>query len=222
VLFYFNHKEGFKSDYSDYTTIDRIKNSTGNHQYCIAGNITCPTGNLTTIEDAYSGGITYDASCSDGTPTDCSGNFAKQLSGASLTNWTTSTSIGLNFPFSENGFTIPYSYVPVEISGNYIYFYDADGKLLDNMDKCDMLPTKYDADQCDAALTKKTTVTPEKDTYVYKGQKCIADYGTSTGDSLCCGQKGVLQKYASDYVCPKSKPTCSDFVCGKSFGSCSK
>uniref|UniRef100_A0A6C0D1F8 Uncharacterized protein n=1 Tax=viral metagenome TaxID=1070528 RepID=A0A6C0D1F8_9ZZZZ len=214
-LFYFN-KEGFKSDYSDFTSIDRIKTNDGKYQYCVAGQVTCSSGNRTTISDDYNGGITYDASCSDGSTTDCSGNFVQHLTGASLQNWTTPTSTGLNFPFSTHGFTIPYSYIPIDISGIYIDFYDADGKLLDNMHKCDMLPTQYDADQCHAALTPKTDTPKSKTT---KG-KCIADYGTNVGDSLCCGQKGVLQKYASDYVCPKSTPTCSNFVCGQSYGTC--
>lgn len=212
-LFYFN-KEGFKSDYSDFTTIDRIKRNDGKYQYCVAGEVTCSTGNRTTILDGYNGGITYDASCSDGSNIDCSGNFAQKMTGSSLQNWTSPTALGLNFPFSTHGFTIPYSYVPIDISGIYIDFYDESGNLLDNMHKCDMLPTQYHADQCHEALKPKTETTKTT-----KG-KCIANYGTGVGDSLCCGQKGVLQKYASDYVCPKSAPTCSNFVCGESYGTC--
>ena len=215
-LFYFN-KEGFSSDYSDFTTIDRIKRNDGLYQYCVAGEVTCSSGNRTTISDGYNGGITYDASCSDGSTTDCSGNFVQHLSESSLQNWTTPTALGLNFPFSTHGFTIPYSYIPIDISGIYIDFYDETGNLIDNMHKCDMLPTQYHADQCHAALAPKPTTSTTKTTT--KG-KCIADYGTGVGDSLCCGQKGVLQKYASDYVCPKSTPTCSNFVCGQSYGTC--
>ena len=212
-LFYFN-KEGFASDYSDFTTIDRIKRNDGQYQYCVAGQVTCSSGNRTTISDGYNGGITYDASCSDGTTTVCSGNFAQHLSEASLENWTTPTSTGLNFPFSTNGFTIPYSYVSVDISGSYIDFYDQSGNVLDNMHKCDILPTQQHADNCHASLRSNTTTTTTT-----KG-KCIADYGTGVGESLCCGQKGVLQKYASEYVCPKSTPTCSNFVCGQTYGTC--
>jgi hypothetical protein len=51
--------------------------------------------------------------------------------------------------------------------------------------------------------------------------KCIANYGTNIGDPLCCGQKGILQYFASKYVCPASKPTCSNYVCGKKYGICS-
>jgi hypothetical protein len=215
-LFYFN-KEGFESDYSDFTTIDRIQNNNGKYQYCVAGEVTCSSGDRTIISDDYDGGITYDASCSDGSTIDCSGNFVQHLSETSLQNWNTPTALGLNFPFSTHGFTIPYSYVPIDISGDYIDFYDDNGKLLDNMHKCDMLPTQYHADQCHAALSKTEST---ETTAVAKKGKCIANYGTEIGDSLCCGQKGVLQKYASDYVCPKSTPTCSNFVCGKSYGTC--
>jgi len=48
--------------------------------------------------------------------------------------------------------------------------------------------------------------------------KCIADFGTSVGDSLCCGQKGVLQN--TKYVCPNTLKKCNNFKCGSAFGTC--
>jgi len=48
--------------------------------------------------------------------------------------------------------------------------------------------------------------------------KCIADFGTSVGDPLCCGQEGVLQD--TKYVCPNTLQKCSNFKCGSAFGSC--
>jgi len=48
--------------------------------------------------------------------------------------------------------------------------------------------------------------------------KCIADFGTSVGDPLCCGQTGVLQD--TKYVCPNTLQKCSNFKCGSAFGSC--
>ena len=50
--------------------------------------------------------------------------------------------------------------------------------------------------------------------------KCIADFGTEKGESLCCGQTGVLQ--STKYVCPNTLPYCSDFKCGSKFGTCRK
>ena len=50
--------------------------------------------------------------------------------------------------------------------------------------------------------------------------KCIADFGTKIGDSLCCGQTGVLQD--TKYTCPNTMPYCSDFKCGSKFGTCRK
>jgi len=216
-LYFSFNKEGFKADYSDYNTIDRVKDSNGNYEYCIAGKVTCNSGDLIEIKDKYLGGITYDASCSDNSDADCSGNFMDNLSSDALQKWKTPTARGISFPFLSNGFTIPYSYIPVDISGNYIEFYDSSGDLIDSMNKCDMLETEYLSDQCYAALKPKEEPTKTDKT---TNKKCIADYGTEIGDSLCCGQKGVLQKYASDYVCPKSTPTCSDFVCGDSYGTC--
>lgn len=49
--------------------------------------------------------------------------------------------------------------------------------------------------------------------------KCMADFGTSVGDPLCCGQKGVLQD--TRYVCPNTLQTCGNFKCGSAFGTCS-
>jgi len=48
--------------------------------------------------------------------------------------------------------------------------------------------------------------------------KCIADFGTSVGDPLCCGQEGVLQD--TRYVCPNTLRKCSNFRCGSAFGTC--
>ena len=48
--------------------------------------------------------------------------------------------------------------------------------------------------------------------------KCIADFGTSVGDPLCCGQEGVLQD--TRYVCPNTLKKCSNFKCGSAFGTC--
>jgi len=48
--------------------------------------------------------------------------------------------------------------------------------------------------------------------------KCIADFGTSVGDPLCCGQDGVLQD--TRYVCPNTLKKCQNFKCGSAFGKC--
>jgi hypothetical protein len=48
--------------------------------------------------------------------------------------------------------------------------------------------------------------------------KCKADFGTNIGDSLCCGQLGVLEN--TNYICPSVKPTCSNFDCKTQFGYC--
>ena len=215
-ILYIRINEGYMN-YSDYNNIDRIKTLDGEYGYCIAGNVQCNSGNLIQENDNYRGGKTYKSECDNFSPVECRNNF--QYKGMNNSNWKTPTSRDISFPFSDQykGFTVPYSYIPVEISGNYIQFYDSSGNIIDSMNKCDMLETEYHADQCREALKSKPTTKTE---CTEKPKKCIANYGTGIGDSLCCGQKGVLQKYASDYVCPKSTPTCSDFVCGKSYGTC--
>ena len=49
--------------------------------------------------------------------------------------------------------------------------------------------------------------------------KCVADYKTQLGGSLCCGQNGVLT--GTQYVCPKEIPYCNSMKCGSKYGECS-
>lgn len=235
ILFLIN-KEGFKSDYSDYTKIDRIKNSSNRYSYCIGGDIKCPDGSLNNLNDDYNGGITYDYLCkTNGQPVqaECS-SFAYNMKSDDLLNWETYTSREISFPFSQKykGFTTDYTYIPVDISGDYINYYDSCGNIIDNMHKCDMLLTQSQTDDCkyqiqkakdDAAKALADAAKAAQDAALNQSPpaKCIANYGTNAGDSLCCGQKGVLQYSALDYVCPATTPTCSNYKCGESFGTCS-
>jgi len=50
--------------------------------------------------------------------------------------------------------------------------------------------------------------------------KCIADFGTNIGDSLCCGQSGVLTN--TKYVCPANYSKCESMKCGSKYGKCVK
>lgn len=217
ILFLIN-KEGFKNDYSDYNTIDRIITPDIEYAYCVAGNITCPNnGSLTQINDKYAGGKTYNFLCSDNTFAECSGSIAYNTGDL---EWTTPSAREINFPFSEKykGFTIPYSYVPVDISGDYMNFYDSKHKFLDNIHKCLMLNSQTETDECYINIQKsKDEIESQKSS----NTKCIANYGTNLGDPLCCGQKGVLQQSALEYVCPSSTPNCSNYVCGQTYGTCS-
>ena len=218
IVYLINNKEGLSIyDYRNYTTIDRIKNSSNEYAYCIAGNITCKDSSLNQIKDNYSGGKTYNFLCNNNKNVECDGNFVKNMNNNQLMNWKTPTAREISFPFSSvyKGFTesYPSTYIPVKIEGNYMNFYDSSGYLIDNINKCEMLNSQYETDECN-----KLNNPVNKD--VNDTQKCIANYGTNVGDPLCCGQKGVLQNYASDYVCSKSKPTCSNYVCGGPYGTC--
>jgi hypothetical protein len=230
VLFLIN-KEGFSNyDYTKYSTIDRIKNSSDEYAYCIAGNIKCNDGSLNEIHDDYTNGKTYNFLCNDKSFAECTGNFVHNNfeNNKEYLNWVTPREINLSFSDRYRGFTEPYDYMPVDISGDYINFYDSDKNILDNIHKCDMLNTQSETDDCYKKLKKPDTGIlksgPPGKTVTNEeiGQtKCIANYGTNIGDPLCCGQKGVLQYFATKYVCPASKPTCSKYECGKSYGICS-
>jgi hypothetical protein len=216
IVYFINNKEGLSIyDYRDYTKIDRIKNSSDQYAYCIAGNVTCKDSTLNQIKDNYSHGITYNFLCENNKNAECEGNFVKNMNNVELMNWKTPTARQISFPFSSiyKGFTetYPSSYIPVKIEDKYMNFYDSSGDLIDNINKCEMLNSQFEIDDCNALNQPDTTDS---------STRCIANFGTNVGDPLCCGQKGVLQNYASDYVCPKNKPTCSNYVCGGPYGTC--
>lgn len=144
---YFINKEGFLSDYSDYTQIDRIRNSEVEFAYCVGGHIVCPLdGSLNRIYDRYKGGFTYESLCSNDKYAQCKNSIGYKTNELL---WETPIR-GINFPFSDTykGFSVPYTYIPTEISGNYINFYDNSNNLIDNIHKCDMLQSQSESDEC--------------------------------------------------------------------------
>ena len=222
IAYLSNKKEGFefKSDFSDFNKIDRIETSDSKYAYCIAGEVSCISGNLVPINDDYTGGKTYNYLSDNFTPVECKGNFQYNMTGSQL-NWKTPTAREISFPFSDEykGFTIPYSYIPTSITKNYINFWDASKNLLDNTNKCAMLKTDSEMDNCISATSKTSTnISKSKDK---SNKKCVSNYGAKVGDPLCCGQTGVLQKSATEYVCGIDAPTCTGYKCGTSFGTCS-
>lgn len=157
-------------------------------------------------------------------------------------NWTTPTARQIKFQFSQlpKAFSNNYSYIPVVMNKDNIEFYDSRRNLLDSLHKCEMLNNQQETDNCyfelakanaaklaaDAAEIAKAAadavagVTDAKEEERDEPKKCVADYNTHLGQGLCCGQPGVLQYSAFDYICPKSAPTCSNYVCGEKYGTC--
>jgi len=216
---FFNFKEGFKSDYSDYNTIDRIKTANDDeYAYCLAGVVTCPSGNIINLKDNYKGGQTYSYLCDNNKRVECRGNFQYNMNTSRL-DWKTPTSREIPFNYSDTykGFTVPYSYVPVDICNNYMNFYDNSNNILDSINKCNMLLNDEESYKCVNAIFKDKSESKNSSKEL---TKCIANYGSNVGDPLCCGQKGVLQKSATKYVCPSSSPTCSGYTCSGTYGTC--
>lgn len=59
------------------------------------------------------------------------------------------------------------------------------------------------------------------DSWSYGGMKiteCAADWGSSQGDPVCCGQAGEVN--SEQYICPASAPTCTGYVLDESWGTC--
>ena len=134
-------KEGFLPDYSDYTSIDRIKID-NKYAYCIGGNITSTSMNQ--INDNYNGN-TYNWD-----PSMVCNNFISSnsnnldISGDKYL-WNTPRPKHVPFPFSTlyKGFTVPTSYIPIKLNGNYFSIYDSNNNLLDTMNKCSIVNDTY-------------------------------------------------------------------------------
>ncbi len=237
----------------DRVNVETITGNSGEYMYCPGGIITCPTGNLIDKNDTSYFGTTYDFHCQDacGNKTDehvtCSnklrnmGNNLTLGSGCDETSadYTTTNINGIesltdtsgNEYNGLNGFTSPYTHIPMTISGEYVLFYqdnsDAYNKikrcfLSENMNCCDTNNT--------SAQPSTTTEQPTSDdisgaqptttdTNMDNTLKCVADNGANVGDPLCCGQEGVVQN--TNHNCPAEYPKCMGYVCGQTWGQCS-
>jgi hypothetical protein len=181
---------------------------------------------------------------------ECSGNYVHKLSGqyrmgnqsvnSDKLDWKTPTARQINFQFSTDykGFSIPVEHIPVAMNENNIEFYDTSKNVIDSLHKCEMLNNQKETDDCYFQIAKNTQIeAAKKAAEIAKAaldeankikekndtpKKCVADFGTNLGDGLCCGQPGVLQYSAYNYICPESAPTCSNYVCGETYGTCGK
>jgi len=172
-IFIFYTKEGFLPDFSDYTTIDRIKTIDNSYAYCIGGNISCNSGTTQPITTGYTGGLTYSYLCA-GADTGANNEYAVcknfidlnygTLEKDSVGQYKWYTPNKSYFPFSDiyRGFTVPTpSNINVDISINNLEFYDNNHVLVDTMNKCDFLNSTEDKYKCrltwDTPLTYDTT-----------------------------------------------------------------
>ena len=150
VLFFlfFKIKEGFKSDYSDYNSIDRIKVD-DKFAYCIGSKPICNTGSPIK-GGVYGNSTTYSSHCDDGSTMVCN-NFIKNNLDISGDNyiWKTPNNTSILFSQTYKGFTEPTSYIPAIINDNNIDFY-LNNKIIDSINKCSLLG--LDENKCKTAL----------------------------------------------------------------------
>lgn len=143
--------ESFKSDYSDYNTIDRILVD-DKFAYCIGGSPICKTG-VPIKGGVYANGNTYKSYCDDGSNMVCN-NFVLtsnlDICGNSYL-WRTPTLNNVPILFSQTyqGFTEPTSYIPAIINNNSINLYDSTS-IRDTINKCEILG--LDKNNCKKAL----------------------------------------------------------------------
>ena len=131
------------------------------------------------------------------------------------------------------GFTDPYTEVPFEINGEYVFLYKDKGLDI----KSSPCFLYEDPANCEKYLTEITPPTDDEEsgsgdgdsgsdssdsngTCQHQNIKCLADNGSSVGDPLCCGQNGVLQDVK--YNCPSEYPYCVGYKCGETWGRCTK
>ena len=116
-----------------------------------------------------------------------------------------------------DGFTDPYTYAPLSISGDYVYLYKEDGSLNFYANKCFLdsscNPEEVSQSGDGGGGGNGTSNCPSSDDI-----KCYADNGTEKGGALCCGQSGVTQ--STKYNCPSNLPYCEGYKCGESWGKC--
>ena len=177
LLLIYNNKsiEKFKSDYSDYTSIDRIKiendpnyildkynrysfdkhTSDDMHAYCIGGTPQCQTGSPIKT-GIYGNGNTYRSICDDGSNIVCNNVISsniKTIDSDICDNfiWTTANNIPILFSNIYKGFTAPTNYTPAVINNNSINFYDKNDNIIDTIDKCSVLGVNEN--KCKKALS---------------------------------------------------------------------
>ena len=225
-IYFLFKKEGFKNDFSDFNHVDRIMTSSINYAYCVAGDIICPDSSLNLIYDTYSDskkGTTYNFLCNNQTPAICSGNFVSNLNGTDL-NWKTPTAREINFPFSDmySGFTIPYSYIPVDISGDYMNFRDRHNNVLDNVHKCEMLNSQSQTDDCYYQLQKaKDDAKAAADAAAKAAADAAAKANAAdTGSGETSGDYNESDYSNSDYSSDYSSYYSSDYTGDNSVSKC--
>lgn len=187
LLVYHNTKsnEHFKSDYSDYTSIDRIKiendsnyildkynrytldkhTSDDMFAYCIGGKPTCLTGGPMKA-GIYGNGITYRSICDDGSNIICNNSISSNVKTNDICDnfiWTTPNNTPILFSNIYKGFTSPTNYIPAVINNNSINFYDKNDNIIDTIDKCSVLGVNENS--CKQSLNIPFALANEK-TYI--------------------------------------------------------
>ena len=225
--------------------------------YCIGGNVVCPSGSELTGDVSYTNfagteqlGTTYNFKCVDPTTKDfaisdlshvrCEGNLLSTQDGAdfyfraesadSYGNYAQKIIAGAADLSNESiaGFTTAFNYIPLEISGTYVYLYNSDASLdfiatpcyLYSLDGDTCASTYYTEVSSNATTTTTTTSSTDTTSSTCSSTDipCLANNGAVVGDPLCCGQSGVLQN--TKYNCPASAPYCEGYKCGSSWGKC--
>ena len=224
-----------------------VEGVSNEYLYCIGGNVVCPSGSELTGDVSYTNfagteqlGTTYNFKCIDATGAEsdvshaqCEGNLLSTKDGAdfyfraesadSYGNYAQKIIAGAADLSNESiaGFTTAFNYIPLEISGTYVYLYESDASLDFIATPCYLY--SLDGDTCASTYYTEVSSTDDSSTDVSSSTcssdiPCLANNGAVVGDPLCCGQSGVVQN--TKYNCPASAPYCEGYKCGSSWGKC--
>jgi hypothetical protein len=214
--------------------------------YCPAGNIICPSGSVLQELDDYTDTNgnkhkSYKYWCKDpsGNVSDvshvlCENNYLGKDTVNSLfirsenekddygnylyqnINEITQTSGKALTGSGLDGFTDPYTYVPMSISGEYLILYKPDNSIDFKATPCFLYEDSYNciSNYYDGNSSNNNTDCPPSNNDI----NCVADNGANIGDPLCCGQTGVVQD--TKYNCPANYPYCVGYKCGQTWGKC--
>jgi hypothetical protein len=131
--------------------IDRIFNKSKNtYNYCLGGDIMCPSGNLVPVTDSYSGGKTFSYLCDNKTEPICANNYF--IEGDASNGYLDYEVGGIEFVFNtQDGFSSPYNTPDApfvyDMSSNMIQFIH-EGNYKDNVDICKFLGSDSRTKNC--------------------------------------------------------------------------
>jgi hypothetical protein len=183
----------------------------------------------TIVDGTTSTGTTIDGTNNVGTPIDGTTNAGLNVGTYNPINTSLISENDFIKQINQFGYDTPLTDASQQLNHNLHTIYSINKDLSNNVyRKSDSVKDIYDTSGNNllntilshlAGLSTKIDDMKKEETTI-EDIKCIADFGTNIGDSLCCGQSGVLTD--TKYVCPANYSKCESMKCGSKYGKCVK